>query len=148
MSDINIFTATGRLTRAPEIRYLANDKAVAKVGIAISRSWTKDGQKQEETLFIDGEAWGKLAEIICQYCGKGKQVAVMGRLKLDTWEKDGQKRSKIALVIEQLTLLGSRDGAVSHAEGAVSEPAPRRPSSPAREAESDVGQSGGEEPPF
>jgi len=147
VSDINTYTATARLTRDPEIRYLANDKAVAKVGLAVGRSWTKDGQKQEETLFLDGEAWGKLAEIIGQYCGKGKQVAVTGRLKLDSWEKDGQKRSKIALVIEQLTLLGSRDSAGSASNGAVSEPA--RPSRPARDAEAGGGRSFGEdEPPF
>jgi len=157
VSDLNIFCATARLTRDPEVRFLAGDKQVAKVGLAISRAFTSNGQRQEETLFLDGEAWGKLADIIGKFCTKGKQVAVRGRLKLDTWEKDGHKQSKVRLVVEELTLLagGDRSAAPASDGGEPAEPAaPRRPARPAQsraasEAEADGGRFGGDdEPPF
>lgn len=148
MSDLNQFCATGRLTRDPEVRFLANDKCVAGFSLAISHTYTKDNAKHEDTLFLDCEAWGKLGEIIGQYCLKGKQIAVSGRLKLDSWDdkNDGSKRSKVKLVAESMTLLGSKPEAAS---GAPAAPRAAAPSRPAREAEADGGRFGGEdEPPF
>lgn len=152
MSDLNQFCCTARLTRDPETRFLANEKCVASIGLAIGNSYTKDGTKHDEVVFLDAEAWGRLGEICGQYLTKGKQVALSGRLKQDTWEdkNGGGKRSKIKLVIDSMTMLGSKPETAGAApdSGNAATPPPR-PSRPAREAEASGGRFGGEdEPPF
>jgi len=107
-NDINNLTIVGRLTRDPEAR-IAGSTSLASFSIACGRTFTTNGEKREETVFLDCTAWGRLGEIVIQYAGKGKQVAITGRLKQDNWTtQEGQKRSKIGLVVETLQLLGGR----------------------------------------
>ena len=74
----------GNLTRDPEVRYTSSGTAIAKLGMAINRHWrNQDGQQQEETTFVDVDAFGRQAETIGQYLKKGRPIMVEGRLKLD-----------------------------------------------------------------
>ena len=101
----------GNLTRDPEVRYTSSGTAIAKLGIAINRYWSnKDGQKQEETTFVDVDAFGKQAETIGQYLKKGRPIMVEGRLKLDQWDdkQTGQKRSKLGVVLDRFEFIDSR----------------------------------------
>ena len=51
--------------------------------------------------------------------GYVQQIAVEGHLKQDRWEKDGQKFSKVALVADNIQLLGGKnDGGSSAPSGA------------------------------
>lgn len=69
--------------------------AISKFGIAC------DGRKKDEVSFFDCTAFGKTAELIAQYFGKGRPIFVHGRLQQDRWEtKDGDKRSKVVLIVE------------------------------------------------
>jgi single-strand DNA-binding protein len=45
-----------------------------------------------------------------EYLAKGRPVLIEGRLQLDTWDdkESGQKRSKLRVVGENMTMLGSR----------------------------------------
>ena len=65
---------------------------------------------QEETTFVDVDAFGRQAETIGQYLKKGRPVMVEGRLKLDQWDdkQTGQKRSKLGVVLENFQFLDSR----------------------------------------
>ena len=84
--------------------------SICKLGLATSRVYsTKDGERREETTFVDIDAFGKQAEVINKYMRKGRPIMVEGRLKLDQWESDGQKRSKLSVVLENFQFLGSRD---------------------------------------
>ena len=118
----------GNLTRDPEVRYTSSGTAIAKLGIAINRYWSnKDGQKQEETTFVDVDAFGRQAETIAQYLKKGRPVMVEGRLKLDQWDdkQTGQKRSKLGVVLENFQFIDSRgDGGGSGDGGGYSQPDP------------------------
>ena len=101
----------GNLTRDPEVRYTSSGTAIAKLGIAVNRYWSnKDGQKQEETTFVDVDAFGKQAETIGQYLKKGRPIMIEGRLKLDQWDdkQTGQKRSKLGVTLENFQFLDSR----------------------------------------
>lgn len=103
----------GNLTRDPEIKYTPKGTAVADLALAINRVYSTDqGEKREETTFVDVELWGRQAEIAGEYLKKGRPVYIEGRLKLDTWDdkQTGQKRSKMRVVGETLQLLGSREG--------------------------------------
>src|SRR5215217_7238771 len=98
MASLNKVMLIGNLTRDPEIKYTPKGTAVAEVGLAVNRVWsTEQGEKREETTFVDVELWGRTAELAGEYLKKGSPVFIEGRLKLDTWEdkQSGQKRSKM-----------------------------------------------------
>ncbi len=149
---INRVLLGGNLTRDPQVRFLANEQAVANFGLAINRRFKgSDGQMKEEVTFVDVEAWGRTAELVGQYLTKGRACFVEGRLKLDSWDdKDGQKRQKLKVVADSVQFLdsGNRTGA-GGASGAptdgdsTGEPAPSpKPSRPA------PAPAGDDEPPF
>ena len=57
MPELNKVFLTGRLTRAPELRYLPSGTPLCKMGLAVSRNYkTREGDRREETLFIDDNA--------------------------------------------------------------------------------------------
>lgn len=113
MPNLNKVMIMGNLTRDPELRHTPKGTAVMDVGMAINRYYSgDDGQRREETTFVDVTLWGRQAEVVSQYCQKGRPLYVEGRLNLDTWEdrNTGQPRSKLRVVGENIQLLGSRDG--------------------------------------
>ena len=113
MASFNKVMIMGNLTRDPEIKYTPKGTAIADIGLAVNRNYTTDsGEKREEVTFIDVTLWGRVAEIVGEYCKKGRPLFVEGRLHLDTWDDKttGQKRSKLKVVGENIQLLGSREG--------------------------------------
>lgn len=111
MPNFNKVILMGNLTRDPEVKYTSSGTAIAKLGMAINRYWrNQDGQQQEETTFVDVDAFGRQAETIGQYLKKGRPIMVEGRLKLDQWDdkQTGQKRSKMGIVLENFQFLDSR----------------------------------------
>jgi single-strand DNA-binding protein len=113
MASFNKVILLGNLTRDPEVRYTPKGTAVAELGMAVNRVYTaENGEKREETTFVDVTLWGRTAEIAGEYLKKGRPVFIEGRLQLDSWEdkQSGQKRSKLKVVGEGLQLLGSRPG--------------------------------------
>ena len=111
MPNYNKVILMGNLTRDPEVRYTSGGTAIAKLGLAVNRRWkNQEGQMQEETTFVDVDAFGRQAETIGQYLKKGRPVMVEGRLKFDQWDdkQTGQKRSKLGVVLENFQFLDSR----------------------------------------
>ncbi len=108
--NINKVMIAGNLTRDPETRFLANDRAVANFSIAMNRSYrTSSGEQREEVVFVDIEAWGRTAELVGQYLTKGRACFVEGRLRLDSWEdRNGNKRNRLKVVAQNVQFLGGR----------------------------------------
>jgi single-strand DNA-binding protein len=126
MASFNKVILAGNLTRDPELRYTPKGTAVAKIGLAVNRTWkSESGETKEEVSFIDIEAWGRQAEVIAQYMRKGRPLLVEGRLKLDSWEDKNthQKQSKLKVVLESFSFIDSKgpEGPAPAGE------APRRP---------------------
>ena len=108
----------GNLTADPELRTTTGGQNVASFTIAISRTWNNaQGEKQEETSFINCTAWGRTGETIAKYVQKGRQLLVSGRLQQRTWQdKDtGKNRSAIDVIVEEFSFVsdGSRGGGSS-----------------------------------
>ena len=98
----------GNLTRDIELRYLQNGTAIGKSAIAVTRKFNaQNGEKKEETCFIDIDFWGKVAETANQYLRKGSKVLIEGRLKLDQWNdaKTGAFCSKHSVTVESIEIL-------------------------------------------
>ncbi|MBR33282.1 MAG: single-stranded DNA-binding protein [Spirochaetaceae bacterium] len=109
-SDLNRVVLIGRLVRDPEIKQTQNGKSFCKFSIANNRTYVVDGNKREDTSFINCVAFGRLSEIIQQYCQKGKQIAVEGRLTQRSWDSPEGKRSIVEVTVENMQLLGSAQG--------------------------------------
>ena len=112
MASFNQVILLGNLTRDIELRHTPSNQTVANIGLAVNRTFqTKDGEKREETTFVDCESWGRQAEVMAQYLSKGRPVLIQGRLKLDSWQdKDGGNRSKLKVVVENFQFVGGREG--------------------------------------
>jgi single-strand DNA-binding protein len=137
MASLNKVLLIGNLTRDPQLKYIPSGTAVADLGLAINNKWTgKDGQKHEETTFVDVTVWARGAELAGEYLHKGDPVFIEGRLQLDQWQdKDGQKRQRLRVVSERWQFLpraggpGAQRGSVADDQGAppaeeFGEPAP------------------------
>lgn len=112
MPSLNKVMLMGNLTRDPEVRYTPKGTAVTDVGLAINRFFTSEnGEKREETTFVDITFWGRQAENIGQYMKKGRPLFVEGRLQLDTWQdkQTGQNRSRLKVIGDNFQFLGGRD---------------------------------------
>jgi single-strand DNA-binding protein len=121
MADLNRVFLMGNLTFDPELRRTPNGTAVTELRMATNRSWLgKDGERREETLFIDVTVWDRRAETCCQYLRKGSLIHVEGSLRMDTWDdkNTGEKRSKIKVQADRVQFLDSRRGEAGHDSGA------------------------------
>jgi len=113
MANFNKVILAGNLTRDPELRYTPKGTAIAKLGMAINRTWKSEtGENKEEVTFVDADAFGRTAEVIAQYLKKGRPILVEGRLKFDQWEDKNtkQKVSKLRVVVEGFQFLDSGRG--------------------------------------
>ena len=108
MADLNNYSVIGRMTRdlnESAFAYTQNGKARLNISIAVNDGY---GDNQY-TSYFDVVVWGKTAENIKPYLGKGKQICINGRLRQDRWESNGQKNSRVVIVAETVQLLGGRD---------------------------------------
>jgi len=117
MAGYNKMIAMGNLTRDPKLRTIPGGAQVCDLSLATNRSFNSaNGEKREETCFIDVTVWGKQGESCAKYLKQGRQILVEGRLVFQQWEKEGQKRSKHILTAERVQFLGGPKGAAAEAE--------------------------------
>jgi single-strand DNA-binding protein len=110
MANLNKVMLIGRLTRDPELRYIPSGAAVTEFGFAVNRYYTVNGERREDTCFLEVSAWGRLGELVKNYLRKGRQAYVEGHLTFNEWQtQDGQKRSKIRVVADQVQFLDAGD---------------------------------------
>lgn len=137
MANLNKVFLIGNLTRDPELRYTPQGTPVSDIGLAINRVWRDpNGEKHEETCFVDISAWGNQAQTIHKYLRKGSPIFVEGRLHFSTWEtKEGEKRSKLRVRMENFQFLDSQSSRRGFDQGqAPAEPARQGPVSHAPQA--------------
>ncbi len=111
MGNFNKVILLGNLTRDIELRHTQNNQAVANFSVAVNRQWKdQSDETHEEATFVDCESWGRQAEVMHQYLGKGREVMLEGRLRMDRWQdkQSGANRSKLVVVVENFQFIGGR----------------------------------------
>ena len=94
----------GRTTRTPEVKMSAELTKVVTFDLAVSRSFG-DG----ETDFFNCVAFGKLADTIASYVGKGELILVEGRIEIDKWvDKSGINREKPKIYVSSFRFLETK----------------------------------------
>lgn len=111
MNDLNHLVVIGRVVRDIDgngFAYTQGGTARLNLSIAVNRRRKSGDQLVDEVSFFDVTVWGKTAENIKPYIGKGKQIAVDGYIEQQRWEKDGKTHSKVVIVANQVQLVGGR----------------------------------------
>ena len=128
----------GNLTRDPELRQIPSGQSVCSFSLALNRSYKgSDGEWQEATDYIDVVAWGPLGARVAQYLTKGRPCLVNGRLQSRSWEQEGQKRSKVEVVAQDVTFLGSGSGNSGSDGGEASQSASSEKPTPSKKTKAD-----------
>ena len=98
----------GNVGNDPEIRELETGKKLAKLTLATNETYKNDkGEKTTETQWHNIIAWGKTAETIEKFVGKGKEIAIQGKLTHRSYDdKNGDKKYFTEVVVSDLLLLG------------------------------------------
>lgn len=118
MPSLNKVHLIGNLTRDPEFKTTNSGTSVAQIGLAINQTFSKNGEKKEETTFVDITLWGKLADLANQYLKKGNPVFIEGRLRNESWvdKETGKKRSKMTVVGDSIQFLSSKNSSSKEAD--------------------------------
>lgn len=112
---VNKVILVGNLGEDPDVRYMPNGNPVAKISLATSDSY-KDkntGQMVDKTEWHRVIFFGKLAEVVGEYCRKGSQIYVEGKLQTRKWtDQQSIERYTTEIVVDgftgQMQMLGQR----------------------------------------
>ena len=128
--SLNKVMLIGNVGRDPEVRYLDGNGAgsagtkVATFTLATSERYRdRSGELRENTEWHNIVAWRQSADVAEKFVRKGTQLYIEGRLRTRSYTgQDGVKKYTTEITVDNLQLLGKRDGAPE--EGDYSAPAP------------------------
>lgn len=105
---INNVTLTGRLTKAINLKYTQSGKAIGSFTLAVNRNY-KDANGNKQVDFIRCLAWGKVGELLDQYCDKGSLIGIVGQIQTRSYENDQNQKVYLTEVnVRELTFLETR----------------------------------------
>ena len=142
--SVNKVTLIGNVGGPPDVRTTAGGSQVAKVSLATSRQFNdRSGQQQERTQWHRLTFFGKLADVVEQWVGKGDRLYIEGRLEYSTTEADGVTRYWTDIIVNEMVMLGSRDrdssgGGQPQQRRSRSASQPSKPRKPITEPEDDL----------
>lgn len=101
----------GNVGQEPTITNLESGKKVARFSLATNENYKNDkGEKVQTTDWHTVVAWGKTAEIVENYAGKGKEIGVTGKLRTRTYTTDdGNQRYVTEVEAREILLLGTKN---------------------------------------
>lgn len=118
---MNKVILTGNLVKDLELKYTNNNKAVLQNTIAAKNDF-KNANGEYESQFINIEVWGKTAEFLNKYAGKGSKVLVEGKIVNRNYTaQDGTKRYVTNVAVEKVELLDTKKQETTPAETKVQE---------------------------
>ena len=119
MASLNRVELIGRLGDDPELRYTGGGTAVANLSLATDESYTRnDGTEVDQTEWHDVTVFGRQAETVSEYTGKGDQVYVEGNLETSQYEdRDGVTRYSTDIIAQRVLFLESPDAGQQPSDG-------------------------------
>ena len=106
----------GFVARDVETKTTQSGQTFARLTIAVDR-YVKAGE-QRKPDFINCTAWGKTAEFLATYFGKGKEILVEGRIQTGNYtDKDGKKIYTTDVVLDRVEFCGTAGAKKEQAGG-------------------------------
>lgn len=98
--SVNKVILLGRIGHTPE--YKAGETPILKFSVAITEKY-KD---KEETEWVNCVAFGKTADNMNRFFGRGSEIYLEGKLKTRSWEKDGVKKYATEVIVNNFSFTG------------------------------------------
>lgn len=102
----------GNVGREPEVRYVDQGVAVARLSLATTeRGYTLQNGTQvpDHTDWHSIILWRKLAEVVEKYVHKGDKLYIEGRIRYTSYnDKQGMKRSQTEIWADNIEMLTPR----------------------------------------
>ncbi len=122
MPEINMVQIAGNATKDVANAVTKSGTSYSKFRVAATRRFkTKDGEKKEDTTYIDVLYYGN--NRLVSNIKKGDPLYVQGRISQDDWETEtGEKRSKYQIVASDVQKLSWDESKWDENSSNVSEP--------------------------
>lgn len=105
---INNVVLVGRLVRDVDLKYTNSGKAATNFTLAVNRDF-KNEQGVNEADFISCAAFGKQAENMARFLGKGSLIGVEGRISTRSYQaKDGKTVYVTEVITSKIGFLESK----------------------------------------
>lgn len=98
-------TIVGTLGRDPELRFTSGGRAVASVGVAVSRRYKpRDSEEwQEVTSWVNCTMWAEMAENAAASLTKGTRVIAQGRFEQRSYtDKEGEEKTVWEMTVDEI----------------------------------------------
>ena len=121
--SVNKVILIGNLGKDPEVKYTPSGMAVANFTLATNERYKdKEGNWQDKTEWHNLVAFQRTAEIVGEYLKKGRSVYVEGKLQTRSWDdkESGQKKYRTEILVNDVVLLGGREGGEGGGGGSYS----------------------------
>ena len=99
MSKINELKYEGRVCGEVKSKTFGSGKTVHEWGMSVYAG--KDASGAHKNAFVSVKHWGD------SYPIKGQGIIVTGRMGAEVWTKDGRDNSKITVICESFSVVGS-----------------------------------------
>ena len=101
---MNKVILSGRLTKDAELRYTPG-KGTPMTQVSLAVENYNANTKEKGADFINLVVFGKHAELLATYSGKGKRIEVVGSIRGRSYEKDGIKKYITEVIVRDLELI-------------------------------------------
>ncbi|RVT98442.1 single-stranded DNA-binding protein [Mucilaginibacter limnophilus] len=100
----NVMEITGRLVADATVRAVNADKNVTVFRVAINRSYRSQGERKQETAFVDCTYWR--TDAIAPFLTKGMLVQLSGFMTAEPWvSRDGEPMASLKFRTDEINLL-------------------------------------------
>lgn len=107
---MNAVHLIGRLTKDVDLRAV-NNNTVGRFTIAVERTYT-NASGERDSDFISGVIWGKRAENLANFTGKGALVGIDGEINTGSYQnQQGQTVYTTDVNVSNFTLLETKEQA-------------------------------------
>jgi single-strand DNA-binding protein len=109
---LNRVILLGNLGADPELRMTNSGSAVLKLRLATSETYLdRNKQRQERTEWHSVIVWGRRAEALGKFLGKGDRLLVEGSLRTSSYDdKEGNKKYRTEVIATNVVLSGGGRG--------------------------------------
>ena len=113
----------GRLTKDVECKYTVDGMAIARFNVACDRGKDKNGNDRGAD-FPSCVAFGRTAENLEKFSGKGLRVAITGHITTGSYEKDGQKFYTTDITCDRVQFIDWKENKQQSGQQAAADYAP------------------------
>ena len=109
MSNLNLNKVIlgGRLTADPELKQTPSGVAVCSFSLAVNRRYSKE---EQQTDFINCQAWRGTAEFISKYFRKGSALCVVGSIQTRSWkDQNGNNRYATEVIVDEALFVDGKN---------------------------------------